>query len=95
MAIDLSSSPKNIQHDMLLLKPNVMFRCSPDVQEEAVTQDPQRYYQLDKPTLSAGLIAVRQDPDIIPEIPRGLSGLRREHPAGCSEGTPVEYRVHQ
>ena len=64
MAIDLSSSPKNIQHDMLLLEPNVMFRCSPDVQEEAVTQDPQRYYQLDKPTLAAGLIAVRQDPDI-------------------------------
>jgi hypothetical protein len=64
MSIDLSSLPKNIQHDMLLLEPNVMFRCSPDVQEDAVTQDPQRYHQLDKPTLSAGLIAVRQDPNI-------------------------------
>jgi hypothetical protein len=64
MAIDLSRLPKHIQHDKLLLEPNTMFRCSPEVQEAAVTQDPQRYYQLDKPTLAAGLIAVRNDPDI-------------------------------
>ena len=62
MSIDLSSLPENIQHDILLLEPNVMFRCSPDVQEEAVTQDPQSFLQLDKPTLAAGLIAVGKDP---------------------------------
>ena len=95
MAIDLSSSPKNIQHDMLLLEPNVMFRCSPDVQEEAVTQDPQRYYQLDKPTLSAGLIAVRQDPDIFRKFLGDFPDCDENIQLDAVKARPVEYRVHQ
>ena len=64
MYIDVSRLPKNIQHAMLLLQPNAMFWCSPDVQEEAVTQNPLCYFQFENPTLIAGLIAVGNDPDI-------------------------------
>ena len=93
MYIDVSSLPTNIQYYMLLLQPNAMFRCSPDVQEEAVTRNPQHYLQFENPTLTAGLIAVDIDPDIFLKFLKDFPDCDEDIQVKAVEARPwnIEY----
>ena len=93
MSIDITSLPKNIQHDMLLLEPNLMFRCSSVVQEEAVTQDPRIYFQLDRPDFYVGLIAAEKDPDIFQKLLKDFRHCEENIQLKAIEAHPWNIRL--